>query len=100
MEGCRGKMIGVQGRFAWRLSRRAFVSSSAAALALFALPWRPGPAASQEIRQGFSRPIPASFTKVMSKGMVQCQLCPRNCEVKDGERGECGVRENRKGIYY
>ncbi|MCX5890150.1 MAG: AmmeMemoRadiSam system radical SAM enzyme [Deltaproteobacteria bacterium] len=100
MAGGSGKKTGVQGRFAWRLSRRAFVSSSAAGLALFALPWLPKSAASQEIRQGFSHPIPASFTKVMSKGMVQCQLCPRNCEVKDGDRGECGVRENRKGLYY
>ena len=100
MEGGSGKKTGVQGRFAWRLSRRAFVTSSAGALALLALPWRPKPAASQEIRQGFSRPTPAAFYKVLSKRMVQCQLCPRNCEVMDGDRGECGVRENRKGIYY
>lgn len=36
----------------------------------------------------------------MPKSMVQCQLCPRNCEVLDGDRSHCGVRENRKGIYY
>ena len=100
MAGGSGNKTGVQGRFAWRLSRRAFVTSSAGALALLALPWLPKPAASQEIRQGFSRPTPAAFYKVLSKRMVQCQLCPRNCEVMDGDRGECGVRENRKGLYY
>ncbi len=95
MEGCRGKQTGICG-----LTRRAFIRGSAGALALLALPWRPTAASSQEIRLGFSRPTPAAFTKVMPKGMVQCQLCPRNCEVLDGDRGDCGVRENRKGVYY
>ena len=31
---------------------------------------------------------------------VTCTLCPRECEVPEGERGYCGVRENRKGKYY
>lgn len=100
MAGCRTGMSGLQDRFSRRLSRRAFVRGSAGALALLALPWRSFPAASQEIRQGFSRPVPAAFTKVLPRGMVQCQLCPRNCEVLDGGRGDCGVRENRKGVYY
>jgi len=33
-------------------------------------------------------------------GRVQCALCPRSCLVEDGGRGECGVRENRGGVYY
>lgn len=28
---------------------------------------------------------------------VQCELCPHTCIVPDGERGSCGVRENRGG---
>ncbi len=100
MAGCRGNQTGMQGRFSRRLSRRAFVRGSAGALALLTLPWLPKPAASQEIRQGFSRPVPASHYKVMPQGIVQCQLCPRKCVVSDGDRGECGVRENRKGVYY
>ena len=32
--------------------------------------------------------------------MVQCRLCPRRCVVMDGDRGNCGVRENRQGKYY
>ncbi|MCS7254239.1 MAG: AmmeMemoRadiSam system radical SAM enzyme [Armatimonadota bacterium] len=31
---------------------------------------------------------------------VRCDLCPRKCVVDDRERGFCGVRENRDGIYY
>jgi len=31
---------------------------------------------------------------------VRCSVCPRQCEVADGERGFCGVRENRGGVYY
>jgi pyruvate formate lyase activating enzyme len=31
---------------------------------------------------------------------VKCKLCPRECQVADLERGYCGVRENRGGVYY
>ncbi len=31
---------------------------------------------------------------------IRCQLCPRQCEIDDRERGYCGVRENRGGTYY
>ncbi len=31
---------------------------------------------------------------------VKCTLCPRECVVADRERGTCGVRENRDGVYY
>lgn len=28
---------------------------------------------------------------------IECQLCPRKCHLKDGDRGFCFVRENRDG---
>ncbi len=31
---------------------------------------------------------------------VQCVLCPRRCVIADGQRGVCGVRENRGGTLY
>ncbi len=31
---------------------------------------------------------------------IKCVLCPRECVIDDLERGYCGVRENRNGIYY
>ena len=30
---------------------------------------------------------------------VRCLLCPWKCEVADGQRGACGVRENQGGVY-
>jgi pyruvate formate lyase activating enzyme len=31
---------------------------------------------------------------------VQCQLCPRECIISEGSRGNCRVRENRGGTLY
>ena len=36
------------------------------------------------------------YKKVSGKG-VRCELCPRFCVIKDGRRGNCGVRENQGG---
>jgi pyruvate formate lyase activating enzyme len=92
---------GLQGLCDWRCNRRAFIQSSAGALALLALPAWPGPAQAQVVAQyGYMKPHPAAFYRQLDKGMVRCQLCPRNCKVLLGERGECGVRENRLGQYY
>jgi len=30
---------------------------------------------------------------------TKCDLCPRNCKIKPGERGFCGARENQDGKY-
>jgi pyruvate formate lyase activating enzyme len=89
----------------WRqkpLSRRAFLKGSAGALALMSLPcpFAALAAAVPEVRLGYTQPHPAQFYRALPGGMVQCQLCPRNCEVQDGDRGDCGVRENRQGKYY
>ncbi|MDD5474922.1 MAG: AmmeMemoRadiSam system radical SAM enzyme [Syntrophales bacterium] len=32
--------------------------------------------------------------------VVRCSLCPRQCRINIDGRGECGVRENRKGRLY
>jgi pyruvate formate lyase activating enzyme len=79
-------------------SSRAYPrEASACALALLALP--PVPAPAQEMRTGFVEPHPALYFQQIAKGLVECRLCPRKCEVKDGERGDCLVRENRGGKY-
>ncbi len=39
----------------------------------------------------------AQFYRVLENGVVQCVLCPHYCTIKNGERGRCRVRENRKG---
>lgn len=32
-------------------------------------------------------------------GETKCDICPRSCTIKHGERGFCGVRENQGGKY-
>jgi pyruvate formate lyase activating enzyme len=80
-------------------SRRAFLQGGACALALLGLPLPLRPAGAQELRSGFSVPHPALYFQPIAKGLIECRLCPRKCEVKDGERGDCLVRENRGGKY-
>lgn len=38
--------------------------------------------------------------KVLKKDIVQCQLCPKFCTLKDNEIGKCKVRQNLKGKLY
>ena len=38
---------------------------------------------------------PASYWHERSDGRIQCDLCPRQCRLKDGQRGLCFVRQNR-----
>ncbi|MBW2134949.1 MAG: AmmeMemoRadiSam system radical SAM enzyme [Deltaproteobacteria bacterium] len=84
----------------WNCSRRQFIRAGALGLVALALPVLSVPAIGQQVRYGFIRPRPASYFTPLPDGMVRCELCPHNCEVLDGERGECGVRENRGGRYY
>ena len=42
----------------------------------------------------------ADFYKPLSNGVVKCRLCPWGCVLRPGQRGFCGVRENRGGELY
>lgn len=42
----------------------------------------------------------ASLWKKTSGSSVKCELCPNQCELDNGERGICKVRENSGGILY
>ncbi len=42
----------------------------------------------------------ALFYQKLDNGNVQCGLCPRRCIIGKGQRGFCGVRENRDGVLY
>jgi pyruvate formate lyase activating enzyme len=43
-------------------------------------------------------PLPVSYCHTPHTGtFVQCNLCPHQCVIADGERGNCQVRENRGG---
>jgi pyruvate formate lyase activating enzyme len=91
---------GLQSLCSFRCSRRTFIQAGAGALALLSLPAWLVPARAQVVQYGFIKPHPAAFARQLDKSIVQCQLCPRRCVVLPGDRGECGVRENRQGKYY
>ena len=38
-------------------------------------------------------PVPGRWTKQLDDGRLQCELCPRGCRLRDGQRGYCFVRE-------
>jgi pyruvate formate lyase activating enzyme len=42
----------------------------------------------------------ARFYEKQPYRKTKCKLCPRECVIDDRERGFCGVRENRGGVYY
>jgi pyruvate formate lyase activating enzyme len=44
--------------------------------------------------------VEAKFYQKLPNLKIKCKLCPRECAVGDKERGYCGVRENRGGVYY
>lgn len=37
---------------------------------------------------------PARYWHTLEDGRLQCDLCPRYCKIKDGQRGFCFVRQN------
>jgi len=42
----------------------------------------------------------AMYYSKLSKGKVQCVLCPKKCIIKDGQRGFCNTRINKAGKLY
>jgi len=40
------------------------------------------------------------FYKKMPDLKIQCQICPKQCQIADLERGYCGNKENKGGTYY
>ncbi len=42
----------------------------------------------------------ARYYEKLPHRKIKCTLCPRECVIDDRERGYCGVRENRGGVYY
>ncbi len=42
----------------------------------------------------------ASYYKKLNNDNVQCELCPRNCIIKEGDYGFCNARKNIDGTLY
>ena len=49
---------------------------------------------------GTENPVEARYYNKLENKKIQCKLCPRECTIDNLERGYCGVRENREGVYY
>jgi pyruvate formate lyase activating enzyme len=43
--------------------------------------------------------VAGRYWHTTATGETKCDLCPRGCTIKPGERGFCGVRENQSGQY-
>ena len=87
-----------------KLSRRDLVTVACAGAAAALLPRPAGSTSPPQVGAvitGDDLPVrEASWYKKLPESRVECQLCPRACQVADAERGGCGVRENRGGTYY
>ncbi|OGL45438.1 MAG: AmmeMemoRadiSam system radical SAM enzyme, partial [Candidatus Schekmanbacteria bacterium RBG_13_48_7] len=91
-----------------KYSRRKFFGQTAVAGSLLFVPnisaaplsmiFQPGAGDNPE-NNGFHG-TPALYYKKLDHKKIQCELCPKKCEVADLERGYCGVRENQQGSYY
>ncbi len=89
---------GAGGPRAGRAVLATLVLAAAAVAMLGALGIASGGPGAGEV--GRVRPREASYWERLDNGWVRCLLCPRECVVPPGERGHCGVRENRDGVYY
>src|ERR1039458_6737504 len=102
-----GVALASQSTRAW-LDRRSFLKcalASGAALGEFAAPAVASPSAlslqsGQQTQSDAQFVVEAKFYGKLPNKKIKCKLCPRECNVGDKERGYCGVRENRGGIYY
>ncbi|MBS3947439.1 MAG: AmmeMemoRadiSam system radical SAM enzyme [Dethiobacter sp.] len=54
----------------------------------------------QVAQKGFIRPKRSPWFSSLAQARIRCELCPKQCELADGERSLCRVRENRGGAGY
>lgn len=64
------------------------------------LPSLPRTSEAQGMKKGLIRTKLSPLFTPLTKGEIQCELCPHQCRVPRGKRGLCRVRENRNGKYY
>ena len=90
------------------LDRRSFVMcalASGVALGELAMPAVASPSSlssqsGPQAQRDAQFVVEAKFYDKLQNKKIKCKLCPRECNVGDKERGYCGVRENRGGVYY
>jgi pyruvate formate lyase activating enzyme len=57
-------------------------------------------AATEGAQMGFVNPVPSPWFRELGNSRIRCELCPTGCELADGQRSPCRVRENRGGVGY
>ena len=55
---------------------------------------------SQVAQKGFIRPMRSPWFSELDNARVRCELCPKRCELAEGERATCRARVNRDGVGY
>lgn len=93
-----------------RLSRRELLRSTGAGICFFYLKSILGCApeaddqnergALLEPQKGLIHPVRSPWFTKLDQEKVRCELCPKQCELAEGERAPCRVRENREGKLY
>jgi pyruvate formate lyase activating enzyme len=92
-----------------QLSRRGFLRAGLAGLCglclagnLGCVPQEASPQnqAQPLTQKGFMRPRAAAWFSQLDQGALRCGLCPHSCELAEGQRSLCRVRENRQGSGY
>jgi len=81
-------------------SRRHFLKGLTSCAFLWAISGQPSLTVAQGEKKGYIQNKLAYHFLPLDRQRIQCQLCPRQCLVSNGQRGFCGVRENRQGKYY
>lgn len=82
------------------MSRRALLRAAllgACAACVSAVGPGAGPARAQSAQAGLIGRAPSPWFEPASDGRLACTLCPLRCQLADGERGRCRVREHRGG---
>ena len=82
----------------WSFTRRDFCKSISQGLCSVALFDLLNPPAAEAEEKPLLKEV--SYYKKLPESKIQCQICPKECEIADLERGYCGNKENRKGTYY
>ncbi|HEX9627936.1 MAG TPA: AmmeMemoRadiSam system radical SAM enzyme, partial [Acidiferrobacterales bacterium] len=51
----------------------------------------------QDKPENFGEAFPGRYWHALPDGRVQCDVCPRECKIHEGQRGLCFVRANKGG---
>jgi len=82
------------------ISRRLFLKASTCWAILWGFSGISASAFAEREKKGLIGVKLSPYFLALDNQKIQCQLCPRQCYVANGQRGFCGVRENRDGKYY